>query len=154
MGLHKITKIVMGILGLVGLILAGAVATVDEDSLKSEIKAVGIQAVEVPSSINMLILIAQIVLVICVVLVVLFVIKGLLNGGNARNTVIGLGVFLLVIAISYLLASGEATPLREGGTLSASGSRWVSAGLNAFYILAVLAIVTMVGGGLKKLIKG
>ena len=102
----------------------------------------------------MLILIAQIVLVICVVLVVLFVIKGLLNGGNARNTVIGLGVFLFVVAISYLLASGEATPLREGGTLSASGSRWVSAGLNAFYILAVLAIVTMVGGGLKKLIKG
>ena len=153
MGLHKITKIVMGILGLVGLILAGAVATVDEESLKSEIKAVGIQAVEVPSSINILILIAQIVLVICVVLVVLFVIKGLLNG-NAKNTLIGLGVFLLVVAVSYLLASGEETPLREGGVLSASGSRWVSAGLNTFYILAVLAIVAMVGGGVKKLIKG
>lgn len=154
MGLHKITKIVMGVLGLIGLILAGVVATVDGESLKNEIKAVGIQEVEIPSSINVLIFIAQIVLVICVLLVVLFVIKGLLNGGNTKNTLIGLGAFVLIVAISYLLASGEATQLRDGNMLSASSARWVSAGLNTFYILAILAIAAMVGGGLKKLIKG
>jgi hypothetical protein len=111
MGLHKITKAIMGILGIAGLIF------------------------------------------VCVFLVVVFVLKGLFSG-NAKNTLIGLGSFLIVVAISYLLASGVETPMRDGQTLSANGARWVSAGLNAFYILAVLAIVAMVGGGLKKLIKG
>ncbi len=153
MGLHKITKVIMGILGVLGLIFAGIVATLDGEGLKQEVKAVGIQAVEVPQSINILVLISYIVLAVCVFLVVIFVLKGL-AGGNAKNTLIGLGAFLIVIAISYLLASGEETPMRDGKILSANGARWVSAGLNAFYILAIGAIVTMLGGGLKKLIKG
>lgn len=153
MGLHKITKAIMGLLGVVGLVVAGIVATLDGEGLKSEMKAVGIEALEMPKSIDILVLIAYIVLIISVVLVVLFVLKGL-GSGNAKNTLIGLGAFLLVVAISYLLASGDETPLRDGKTLSANGARWVSAGLNAFYILAVLALVSMLGGGLKKLIKG
>lgn len=153
MGLHKITKIIMGILGVVGLIVAGIVATLDGEGLKQEVKAVGIEAVEMPQSIDILVLIAYIVLIVSIVLVVIFVLKGLFSG-NAKNTLLGLGAFLIVVAISYLLASGVETPLRDGKTLSANGARWVSAGLNAFYILAVLAIVAMLGGGLKKLIKG
>lgn len=153
MGLHKITKVIMGILGVAGLIFAGIVATVDGEGLKQEVKDAGIQAVEIPQSINMLVIISYIVLAVCIFLVVIFVLKGLFSG-NAKNTLIGLGAFLLVIAISYLLASGVETPMRDGKILSANGAKWVSAGLNAFYILAILAIVAMVGGGLKKLIKG
>jgi len=153
MGLHKITKVIMGILGVAGLIFAGIVATLDGEGLKQQVKDLGIQNVEIPSSINAIALISYIVLAICVFLVVIFVIKGLFSG-NAKNTLIGLGAFLIVIAISYLLASGVETPMRDGKILSANGARWVSAGLNAFYILAILAIVAMLGGGLKKLIKG
>jgi len=153
MGLHKITKVIMGVLGVAGLIFAGIVATLDGEGLKQQVKDSGIQNVEVPSSINFLVLISYIVLAVCVFLVVIFVLKGLFSG-NAKNTLIGLGAFLIVVAISYLLASGVETPMRDGKILSANGARWVSAGLNAFYILAILAIVAMVGGGLRKLIKG
>ena len=153
MGLHKITKAIMGVLGIVGLIVAGIVATLDGDGLKQEIKAVGIQATEVPQSISILVFIAYIVLIVSIVLVVMFVLKGLF-AGNAKNTLMAIGAFLLVIAVSYLLASGEETPLRDGQTLSANGAKWVSAGLNAFYILAVVAVLAMLSGGLKKLIKG
>lgn len=154
MGLHKIMKVLMAILGVAGLVLSIVIfSTLDDEALKDEVKAVGIQAMEVPQTINWIMMIAYVVLAISIVLVVIFVLKGLASG-NAKNTLIGVGAFLLVIAISYLLASGVETPLKDGKVLSANGSRWVSAGLNAFFILAAVAIGSMLFGGVRKMIKG
>ena len=47
--------------------------------------------------------------------------------------------------------SVEGLPLLEGEPISESGSKWVSTGLNTFYILAIGAIGAMVLSGLKKL---
>lgn len=154
MGLHKIMKVLMAILGVAGLVLSIVIfSTLDDEALKDEVKAVGIQGMEVPSSISWIMMIAYVVLAISVVLVLIFVLKGLASG-NAKNTLIGVGTFLLVIAISYLLASGVETPLKDGEVLSATGSRWVSAGLNAFFILAVVAVGSMLFGGVRKMLKG
>ncbi|MFT5891537.1 MAG: peptidoglycan/LPS O-acetylase OafA/YrhL [Dokdonia sp.] len=154
MGLHKILKIVVGILGVVALVIAGVVATLDSEGLQEELKAVGsINAMEVPASISYLMIIAYIVLALILVLVVIFVLKGLASGGNAKNTLIGVGAFLLVIAISYLMASGVETEMKDNKILSANGARWVGAGINAFYILASVAIGLMLFSGAKKLVK-
>ena len=154
MGLHKILKIVVGILGVIALVIAGVVATLDSEALQEELKAVGsINAMEVPASISYLMVIAYIVLALILVLVVIFVVKGLATGGNAKNTLIGVGAFLLVIAISYLMASGVETEMKDGEILSANGARWVGAGINAFYILASVAIGLMLFSGAKKLVK-
>jgi len=154
MGLHKILKIVVGILGVVALVIAGVVASLDSAGLQEELKAAGgdVTAIDVPSSISYLMLIAYVVLALILVLVIIFVLKGLASG-NAKNTLIGVGAFLIVIAISYLMASGVETPMKDGEVLSANGARWVGAGINAFYILAATAIGLMLFSGAKKLVK-
>jgi hypothetical protein len=72
--------------------------------------------------------------------------------GDIKRTLITIGSFLAVVLISYVMADGLETEMRDGDILSASGSRWVSTGLYMFYILGVLAIGAMFSGGLKKLI--
>jgi hypothetical protein len=52
-----------------------------------------------------------------------------------------------------MLADGTQMQMREGEILSESGSKWVGTGLNVFYILAVLAIGSMVFSGIKKVSK-
>jgi len=59
----------------------------------------------------------------------------------------------LIIVIAYVLTDGSEVELKDGGTLSASGSHWVGAGLATFYILAAIAVGAMFISGVKKLIK-
>ena len=142
MGLHKILKVIVGIVGIAALIVAGMVWGSND----------AIVAGESQNLVDIMMLLAWIVMGIALILVVVFVLKGLFSG-NAKNTLIGAGTFLLVIAISYFAASGaEEVAMKDGEILSASGSQWVSAGINAFFILAAVAILLMVGSGAKKLV--
>ena len=158
MGLHKISKIVVAIMGVIAMIFAGIVWTIDSEPLQEEVKALGIEAVEVPSSITNLMLIAYIVLALIIVLLVIFVLKGLFNG-NTKNVLIGVGIFLLVIAIAYFTASSEISPdimkaaADQDIELTPSKMQWVGAGINSFFILAATAIGLMLLSGVKKLIK-
>jgi hypothetical protein len=142
MGLHKILKLIVGIVGIVALVVAGMVWANNEAIVGGDSQ----------NLVDIMILLAWIVIGIAVILVAIFVIKGLFSG-NAKNTLIGAGAFLLVVAISYFAASGaEEVAMKDGEMLSASGSQWVSAGINAFFILAAIAIVLMVISGAKKLV--
>ena len=60
--------------------------------------------------------------------------------------------FIVVIGLAFAISSGVETHLKDGEILSASGSRWVEAGIRMFYILAALAIGSMMFFGGKKLI--
>ena len=83
-----------------------------------------------------------------------FVMK-LVNDFKAQiGTLTGMSVFLLIGLLSYFaFADGTVmSPLKDGEILSASGSRWVEAGIRMFYILAALAIGSMIFFGGKKLI--
>ncbi|MGB2087783.1 MAG: hypothetical protein ACPHVL_04015 [Psychroflexus salarius] len=95
--------------------------------------------------------VSYIILALGVVFTLLFSIKSLFTG-NVVKTLISLGVFVVVLIISYAMANGVETPMRDGEILSESGSRWVGTGLNAFYILAVLAVGAMLVSSVKKLI--
>lgn len=142
MGLHKILKVIVGIIGIAALVVAGMVWANND----------AIDAGESQNLVDIMMLLAWIVMGIALILVVIFVLKGLFSG-NAKNTLIGAGAFLLVIAISFFAASGaEEVAMKDGEILSATNSQWVSAGINAFFILAAIAILLMLGSGAKKLV--
>ena len=69
-----------------------------------------------------------------------------------KKSLIFLGCFLVVVGISYAASTGVETPLKDGEMLSASGSRWVGTGLRMFYILAGLAILSMILSGVQKIL--
>jgi Na+/proline symporter len=141
MGLHKIVKIVALILGVAGMIFWVLLVTKGDEVVKST-----------GEGIDPLIYIAYITLAIVLLFVVIFVLKGIF-AGNLKKTFLVIGAFLAIVIVSYMMSSGsvEGLPLIEGEPISESGSKWVSTGLNTFYILAIGAIASMALSGLKKL---
>ncbi len=144
MGLYKIAKILAWVFGIAGI------------ATYVMILAKGDKAIEIAadngdvSAVNPIYTVALIVFVLLLGIVLVFVLKGLAQG-NIKKTLMSIGAFLVVVAISYGLAQGVETPMGDDKVLSASGSRWAGAGLYAFYILAIVAIGAMLWSGVKKL---
>jgi len=141
MGLHKILKIVALILGVAGLIFWAMLVSKGDDA----VKATG-------EGVDPLLYIGYITLAIVLLFVIVFVLKGIF-AGDLKKTLLSVGAFLVVVIVAYVMASDsiEGLPLIDGKEISASGSKWVSTGLNTFYILAIAAIGAMVFSGVKKL---
>lgn len=133
MALHKIFKIIGIVLGLLGVVFMAMLLTGNE------------------SAMDWLIFTGYIVLAVVVLMVLVFVLKGIFSG-DIKKTLLSVGVFLVIIVLSYVLADSTPMPLPdEGGMLSESGSKWVGTGLYTFYILAIVAILLMVFSGFKKI---
>ncbi|MGX1024511.1 hypothetical protein [Psychroflexus sp. MBR-150] len=97
---------------------------------------------------------AYIVLGITILLVLIFTLKDILRG-NVKKTLISVGLFVLVVLISYFGLSGDygtGFAVSDTNTLSENGALWVGAGLYTFYILALVAIATMFVSTVKKAI--
>lgn len=133
MGLHKIFKIIALILAVAG-IVSLAMVLINGNGLDAQMY------------------VAYIILALTLLIVLIYVLKGVL-AGNLKKTLISVGLFLAVIIISYVMASGDVAglPLVDGEPISESGSKWVSTGLNTFSILAVVAIGAMIVSGIKKM---
>ncbi len=140
MGLHKILKIVALLLSIVGIVF-WAIIVYKGDEV---VGATG-------EGLDGILYAAYVLLAIVLITVIIFVLKGVFEG-NVKNTLISVGAFLAVVLISYVLSDGTPMTIKDE-VLSASGSKWVGAGLYAFYILAVIAIGAMVFGGIKKATK-
>ncbi len=139
MGLHKILKIVAILLSIIGIIFFAMIL------------AKGDEAVTLTGEgIDGFLYVSYVIFALTIAFVLYFVLKGIF-AGNIKNTLISIGAFLLIVVISYLLADGTPMPMPEGEMLSASGSKWVGAGLYAFYIMAILAIAAMVYTGIRKI---
>lgn len=145
MTLHKVLKYLALVIGVIGMILLGRIVATGDDAIEASADLQG-------SLLDPYMWIAYLVLAAVVILVGIFVIVGLFRG-NIKNTIIAVGSFLVIIVVAYVLSDGEAKTLKDGTTLSASGDHWVGAGLVTFYILAGIAIATMVFSGIKKLAK-
>ena len=143
--LHKILKYVALVLGLIGVVFLARILIADDGSIVASAEAQ-------QSLVSPFLYLAYIILLLILVMVVFFVIKGLFRG-NIKTTLITIGAFVLVVGIAYVLTDGSEVQLKDGGTLSASGSHWISAGLGVFYILAAIAVGAMFLSGVKKLIK-
>ncbi|WP_299121989.1 hypothetical protein [uncultured Winogradskyella sp.] len=145
--MHKILKIVAAVLSLIGIVsLVRIIAAGDE-----AIKTGGEDGLFEPMA-----WIGYITLGITVLFVLFFVLKNLFtNTANLKNTLIGVGAFLAVLLIAYLVSGGDPMKyeLQEDNTFATDGqSTMVGAGLVAFYILLAVAAITMIFSGVKKII--
>ena len=137
--MHKLVKIAAIIISILSVIFLGLLMA-NSDA-------------EDNSWISPLIYISYFILAACVVLVLLFVLKNLFsNKDNLKRTLIVVGLFLGVFIISYILADSSDVKA-NGEIVSGSTSKWVSTGLNMFYVLALAAIAAMAWTGVTKLTK-
>ncbi|MEL0643792.1 MULTISPECIES: hypothetical protein [unclassified Olleya] len=147
--MHKILKIVALVLSLAGIgILVNIIAKGDE-----AIKAAALDGDT--SIVDPMAIVAYIILGLVLAFVVFFVFKNLFTGGKSlKNTLIGLGAFLLVLVIAYAVSGGDVKEYFYNGIVATEGeSKMVGAGLVAFYILILAAAGAMLFSGIKKLIK-
>ena len=143
--MHKILKIVAAVLSLIGIVsLVRIIAAGDE-----AIKTGGEDGLFEPMA-----WIGYITLGLTVLFVLFFVFKNLFtNTSNLKNTLIGVGAFLAVLLISYLVSGGDAMKYKlQDGIATDGQSTLVGAGLVAFYILLAVAAITMIFAGVKKVI--
>ena len=145
MGLHKILSIVALILAIIGIIFGLLVATGDTETLMQD-----------GSMIDNMMRVAYVIFAITIVLVLFYVIKGLF-AGNIKKTLLSLGIFLAIIIVSYIMASGTNLDLQpfidKGLNVTETTSKNVGAGLYTFYALAIFAIAVIALSGIKKLVK-
>ena len=150
MKLHKILKIVAGLLGLAGIIFLVMVIAKGDDAI-SAAALDGDTAIMDP-----MLYITYIIFAMTLAAVVIFVLLNLFTDtGSLKGTLIGVGAFLGVLVISYILSSGSdaANYMYNGAPATEGESHLVGAGLVAFYILIVGAALAMMLSGVKKLIK-
>lgn len=138
MGLHKILKIIAILLSVVGIIFYAMILAKGDAAIA--LTGEGLDG---------FLYVSYIIFALTIVFVIFFVIKGIF-AGNIKSTLLSVGAFLLIVVISYVLADGTPMALPEGEMLSSSGSKWVGAGLYAFYIMAILAIGAMIYTGIRK----
>ena len=137
--MHKVVKIAAIVISVISVIFLGLLMANNDT--------------EDNSWVSPLIYISYFILAACVALVLVFVLKNLFsNKDNLKRTLIVVGLFLGVLLISYILADSSDVKA-NGEIVSGSTSKWVSTGLNMFYILALAAIGAMVWTGFNKLIK-
>lgn len=144
--MHKILKIGLVVLGLAGFVLWTQLP--DRDAPVSE----AIQS----SSMNLMFIITYLLLAIAVVVSLVFALKNLFaNPSGLKKTLFVIAGFLLVVAISYGLASGtdiDISKMAEKGIeTSESTVKKIGMGLNVFFILTLVAVAAMVIPGIKKM---
>ena len=100
--------------------------------------------------IDMILYNAYVILFIIVSSVLYFGIKNMIgNKSNLINTLKGIGSFLALFVVCFLIASGEETLMREGKILSATSSKFIGAALFMFYSLILIASGAMLFFGFK-----
>lgn len=147
MNSQKILTIIMGIVGVISALFLFMIINSGDEAIK---------AGESDGIVDTFMYIAYIVLFIIVAAVLLFVLRGLFSG-NVKKTLATVAIFLGIVILSYIMSSGTDLDLQpfidKGGDFTEATSKQVGAGLYTFYILALVAICSMLYGGAKKLSK-
>jgi hypothetical protein len=146
MKLQNIIKIISAIFGVLAVVFLFRIIGLGDEEIKMA------ASMGDYGSVSPLVNLAIAILVITVAVTLVFSLIGLTSDAKKlKKALLSAGLFLAVIGISYAMSTGVETPLKDGEVLSANGSRWVGAGLRAFYILAIVAIGAMLMSGAKRI---
>ncbi|ARN78785.1 hypothetical protein BST97_12725 [Nonlabens spongiae] len=152
--LHKILKYLVILLSVIA--AAFFVYTIASGDDAIEIDENGIQG----STVVPLMYLSYIMLAVIVAAVVLFLFVNLASNPKAlKKSLLSVGIFLVVVGISYIVfadgsdAANNAIELDNGEYLSESGSKWIDVSIYTFYILAILAVGSIIWSGATKLVK-
>jgi len=147
MNIQTIVKIISAVFGLLGVVFLFRIIGVGDEEIKMA-ASIGDYGVVSP-----LVSVAITILFVTVAVTVVFSLINLASSPQKlKKSLLFILCFIVVIGLAFTISSGVETPLKDGEILSASGSRWVEAGIRMFYILAALAIGSMIFFGGKKLI--
>ena len=148
MNFQLIVKVLSGILGLSGAICLFVIMGSGDEVIKENASQGDF------SLVSPLILIAQITFILTVAATLIFSLRALFaNTEKLKKALIFIGIFIFFIGVAYISSNGVETPLKDGNFLSESGSRWVETGIRTFYILSIIAVLSMVLSSVKRLIK-
>ncbi len=148
MNFQNIIKIVSAILGVLGVIFLFRIMGSGDDQIKMD------ASMGDYSTVSPLITLALLVLSIAVIVTLIFSILNLASDTKKlKKALITSGLFLLVIVVAYGLSDGVETPMKDGKVLSAGGSKLVETGILSFYMLIIIAFVSMMFSGIKKILK-
>jgi uncharacterized membrane protein len=146
MNIQTIVKIISAAFGLLGVIFLFRIIGSGDEEIKMA------ASIGDFSTVSPLVSLAISILLITIIITLLFSLLNLASSAEKlKKSLIFIGCFAVVVGIAFALSEGVETPLKNGDMLSVSGSRWVGTGLRMFYILAALAILSMVLSGAKKL---
>lgn len=142
--MHKIVKI--------GLVVLGAVAAILWSQLPESEAPVG-EAVQ-SGAVHWMFMIMYILLAFAVLFSLVFALKNIFsNPAGLKRTLFGVVGLLIVVAIAYVLSDGADGTVEEmasrGVATTESTVKNIGTGLNVFFILVLVAVGTMVWGGLK-----
>ena len=147
MNIQTIVKIISAIFGLLGVIFLFRIIGSGDEEIKMAASMGDF------STVSPLVSLAIAILLITVIITLLFSLLNLASSTEKlKKSLIFIVCFAVIVGIAFALSEGAETPLKDGNMLSANGSRWVGTGLRMFYILAALAILSMVLSGAKKLL--
>lgn len=141
MNLHKVTKIAAIVISVLSLVFLGGLMASDDAANSSWISP--------------LIYLSYVILIACIALVLIYVFKNLFSKkDDLKKTFIFIGLFVALILVSFILADGTEVKSPSNEIIaSESTSKWVTTGLNMFYLLAVVAVGTMFWTGFNKIKK-
>jgi hypothetical protein len=146
MDLQKLLKIVAVFIGVISIFFLGSILSSGDEAIK---------AGESSGTVNVFMYVSYAVLALTVLIVLVFTVLNLVsNTSGFKNTLIGIGAFVILSLICYFgFANGVESPLKDGNILSEKGSKLIGAGLYLFYFLALIAGGIMLGFGIKKMVK-
>ena len=146
MNSQKIITLVAAIVGVISIVFLGSIIGAGDEAVK---------AGEASGSVTTFMYIAYAVLAVTLVLVVVFTLKNVFsNTSGLKNTLIGVGAFVVILVIAYAVSGGDDMVYKYNGLTATEGeSTMVGAGLVAFYILIAVAAGSMLVGGAKKMFK-
>ena len=148
MNLQTIVKIISAVFGLLGVIFLFRIIGAGDEEIKMAATSGDF------ATVSPLVSLAIAILLITVLITLVFSILNLASSSRKlKKSLIFIGCFVVVTLIAYAVSDGVETPMKDGEVLSANGSRWVGTGLRMFYILATLAILSMIFSGAKKILK-
>ena len=148
MKLENIIKIVCAVLGLLGIVFLFRIIATGDDEIKmaASMGDFGL--------ISPLISLSMFIFFITVAATIIFSLINLASDtGKLKKAMLFIGFLIIVVGIAYASSSGIETPMKDGQILSASGSKWVGTGIRVFYILASVAVLSMIAFGARNIIK-
>lgn len=150
MNFQKITKIVAAILGLIATFSLFGIMSQGDEAIEN-----AYAAGESIASVDTMIPVAYVIFVLVLVFVVFFVVKNLItNAKSIKNTLVGIGAFIAILIVSFVVSGGDPTKYYDNNVLVSDGtSQLVGAGLVTFYILVVVSLAAMAWSGINKIKK-
>ncbi len=144
--MNKIVKIVLAVLGLVSAILWYQLPSQDMPASEA-VESVALSG---------MFTITFILLAVAVIASLLFTLINLFaHPAKLKKTLIVIGAFLVLLGFSWAISSGTDVNLdemaRRGITTSEDVVKRIGTGLNLFFVLVIVAVGSMLWGGIKKM---